>query len=86
MMPLSLLSRVELALVMAAQGLGQLGGALPAQLLRVEQGLSVLPVRVEQGLIPWLLMAHWRERGQYLNVPLNTASRRNLQTLQSELK
>lgn len=61
--PLSLLSRVELGVLMVPQGLPLLAAALPAQLLRVEQGLSVLGdvvllVRVEQGLTPWLATAH----------------------------
>lgn len=48
---------------MVPQGLPLLAAALPAQLLRVEQGLSVLGdvvllVRVEQGLTPWLATAH----------------------------
>lgn len=59
MMPLSLLSRVELGLGTAPQG-----GGRPTRLLRVEQGLSVpgevvLLVRVEQGLTPWLGAVHW---------------------------
>lgn len=60
MIPLSLLSRVELGLVMVPQGLERLRGGRLAVLLRVEHGLSVhgdavLLVRVEQGLMPWLV-------------------------------
>lgn len=55
--PLSLLSNVELGLLMVPQGLLLLAAILPAQLFRVEQGLSVLGdvvllVSVEQGLTP----------------------------------
>lgn len=66
MIPLSLLSRVELGLVMVPQGLERLRGGRLAVLLRVEHGLSVqgdavLLVRVEQGLIPWLVAEDcWR--------------------------
>lgn len=67
MIPLSLLSRVELGLVMVPQGLERLRGGRPAVLLRVEHGLSVqgdavLLVKVEQGLMPWLVAEDcWRE-------------------------
>lgn len=70
MIPLSLLSRVELGLVMVPQGLERLGGGRLAVLLRVEHGLSVhgdavLLVRVEQGLIPWLVAEDcWKELGK----------------------
>lgn len=69
MIPLSLLSRVELGLVMVPQGLERLRGGRLAVLLRVEHGLSVqgdavLLVRVEQGLIPWLVAEDcWKELG-----------------------
>jgi len=48
---------------MVPQGLPLLATALPTQLLRVEQGLSVLGdvvllVRVEQGLTPWPATVH----------------------------
>lgn len=68
MIPLSLLSRVELGVVMVVmvpQGLQWVRGGLPEVLLfRVEQGLSVqgdavLLVRVEQGLIPPLVTEHF---------------------------
>lgn len=64
MIPLSLLSSVELGVVMVPQGLQRLSGGRPEVLLRVEQGLSVqgdavLLVRVEQGLIPWLVTEHF---------------------------
>lgn len=54
--PLSLLSRVELGLLMVSQGL-LLAAVLLTQLFKVEQGLSVLGeavllVSVEQGLMP----------------------------------
>lgn len=57
MMPLSLLSSVELGLVMVPQGLERLRGGRLVVLLSVEHGLSVLGdavllVSVEQGLIP----------------------------------
>lgn len=60
--PLSLLSRVELGLLMVSQGL-LLAAVLLTQLFKVEQGLSVLGeavllVSVEQGLMPWLRAAH----------------------------
>lgn len=70
MIPLSLLSRVELGLVMVPQGLERLRGGRLAVLLRVEHGLSVqgdavLLVRVEQGLIPWLVAEDcWKELGE----------------------
>lgn len=70
MIPLSLLSRVELGLVMVPQGLERLRGGRLAVLLRVEHGLSVqgdavLLVRVEQGLIPWLVAEDcWKELGK----------------------
>lgn len=68
-MPLSLLSRVELGVLMVPQGLPLLAAALPAQLLRVEQGLSVLGevvllVSVEQGLTPRLGTAHCQGRAK----------------------
>lgn len=64
MMPLSLLSSVELGLVMVPQGLVRLRGGRLVVLLSVEHGLSVLGeavllVNVEQGLIPWLVTEHW---------------------------
>lgn len=67
MIPLSLLSSVELGLVMVPQGLEQLRGGRLVVLLRVEHGLSVLGdavllVSVEQGLIPWLVTEHWGEK------------------------
>lgn len=54
---------------MVPQGLPLLAAALPAQLLRVEHGLSVLGdvvllVRVEQGLTPWLATAHCRGKNK----------------------
>lgn len=57
MIPLSLLSKVELGLVIVPHGLRWLVGGWLALLFRVEQGLSVhadavLLVRVEQGLTP----------------------------------
>lgn len=57
MIPLSLLSKVELGLVIVPQGLRWLVGGWLALLFRVEQGLSVhadavLLVSVEQGLTP----------------------------------
>lgn len=60
--PLSLLSRVELGLLMVSQGL-LLAAVLLTQLFKVEQGLSVLGdavllVSVEQGLMPWLRAVH----------------------------
>lgn len=60
--PLSLLSRVELGLLMVSQGL-LLAAVLLTQLFRVEQGLSVLGeavllVSVEQGLMPRLSAVH----------------------------
>lgn len=63
MIPLSLLSSVELGLVMVPQGLERLSGGRLVVLLRVEHGLSVqgdavLLVSVEQGLIPWLVRSH----------------------------
>lgn len=63
MIPLSLLSSVELGLVMVPQGLEWLSGGRLVVLLRVEHGLSVqgdavLLVSVEQGLIPWLVRSH----------------------------
>ena len=66
MIPLSLLSRVELGLVMVPQGLERLRGGRLVVLLSVEHGLSVqgdavLLVSVEQGLIPWLVTEHWEE-------------------------
>lgn len=65
MIPLSLLSSVELRLVMVPQGLERLRGGRLAVLLSVEHGLSVLGdavllVSVEQGLMPWLVTEHWR--------------------------
>lgn len=67
MIPLSLLSSVELGLVMVPQGLERLRGGRLVVLLSVEHGLSVLGdavllVSVEQGLIPWLVTEHWGER------------------------
>lgn len=64
MIPLSLLSSVELGLVMVPQGLERLRGGRLVVLLSVEHGLSVLGdavllVSVEQGLIPWLVTEHW---------------------------
>lgn len=60
--PLSLLSRVELGLLIVSQGL-LLAAVLLTQLFKVEQGLSVLGeavllVSVEQGLMPWLRAVH----------------------------
>lgn len=67
MIPLSLLSSVELGLVMVPQGLERLRGGRLVVLLRVEHGLSVLGdavllVSVEQGLIPWLVAEDWRKQ------------------------
>lgn len=64
MIPLSLLSSVELGLVMVPQGLEWLSVGRLAVLLSVEHGLSVqgdavLLVSVEQGLIPWLVTEHF---------------------------
>lgn len=69
MIPLSLLSRVELGLVMVPQGLERLRGGRLAVLLRVEHGLSVqgdavLLVRVEQGLMPWLVAEDCRREAK----------------------
>lgn len=69
MIPLSLLSRVELGLVMVPQGLQRLRGGRLAVLLRVEHGLSVqgdavLLVRVEHGLMPWLVADDCRREAQ----------------------
>lgn len=55
--PLSLLSRVELGLLMVPLGLALFAAVLLMQLFSVEQGLAVLGeavlfVSVEQGLIP----------------------------------
>lgn len=66
MIPLSLLSSVELGLVMVPQGLERLSGGRLAVLFRVEHGLSVLGdavllVSVEQGLMPWLVREHCGE-------------------------
>lgn len=66
--PLSLLSRVELGLLMVSQGL-LLAAVLLTQLFKVEQGLSVLGeavllVRVEQGLMPWLRAVHCKTNGR----------------------
>lgn len=66
--PLSLLSRVELGLLMVSQGL-LLAAVLLTQLFKVEQGLSVLGeavllVRVEQGLMPWLRAVHCKMNGR----------------------
>lgn len=63
MIPLSLLSSVELGLVMVPHGLARLSGGRLAVLLSVEHGLSVqgdavLLVSVEQGLIPWFGTGH----------------------------
>lgn len=76
MMPLSLLSSVELGLVMVPQGLERLRGGRLAVLLSVEHGLSVLGdavllVSVEQGLIPWLITEHWGEerKQKWVKVP-----------------
>lgn len=68
MIPLSLLSSVELGLVMVPQGLERLRGGRLVVLLSVEHGLSVLGdavllVSVEQGLIPWLVAEHYGHRG-----------------------
>lgn len=65
--PLSLLSRVELGLLTVSQGL-LLAAVLLTQLFKVEQGLSVLGeavllVRVEQGLMPWLRAVHCKMSG-----------------------
>lgn len=64
MIPLSLLSSVELGLVMVPQGLERLSGGRLVVLFRVEHGLSVLGdavllVSVEQGLMPWLVREHF---------------------------
>lgn len=61
--PLSLLSSVELGLVIVPQGLVRLRGGRLVVLLSVEHGLSVLGdavllVRVEHGLMPWLAAEH----------------------------
>lgn len=70
MIPLSLLSSVELGLVMVPQGLERLRGGRLVVLLRVEHGLSVLGdavllVSVEQGLIPWLVAEDWgKQKGK----------------------
>lgn len=66
MIPLSLLSSVELGLVMVPQGLERLSGGRLVVLFRVEHGLSVLGdavllVSVEQGLMPWLVREHCGE-------------------------
>lgn len=66
--PLSLLSRVELGLLMVSQGL-LLAAVLLTQLFKVEQGLSVLGdavllVSVEQGLMPWLRAVHCKMNGR----------------------
>lgn len=63
MIPLSLLSRVELGLVIVPQGLVRLRTGRLLVLLSVEHGLSVLGdavllVRVEHGLMPWLAAEH----------------------------
>lgn len=63
MIPLSLLSSVELGLVIVPQGLVRLRGGRLVVLLRVEHGLSVLGdavllVSVEHGLMPWLAAEH----------------------------
>lgn len=67
MIPLSLLSSVELGLVIVPQGLLRLRMGRLVVLLSVEHGLSVLGdavllVRVEHGLMPWLAAEHWRKR------------------------
>lgn len=66
MMPLSLLSRVELGLVMVPHGLRWATSGRLLLPFKVEQGLSVhgdavLLVRVEHGLILWFT-GHCRER------------------------
>lgn len=66
--PLSLLSRVELGLLMVSQGL-LLAAVLLTQLFKVEQGLSVLGdavllVSVEHGLMPWLRAVHCKTNGR----------------------
>lgn len=63
MIPLSLLSSVELGLVIVPQGLVRLRGGRLVVLLSVEHGLSVLGdavllVSVEHGLMPWLAAEH----------------------------
>lgn len=84
MIPLSLLSRVELGLVMVPQGLERLRGGRLAVLLRVEHGLSVqgdavLLVRVEQGLIPWLVAEDcWRGGKKELKKEKGSGHSRNV--------
>lgn len=63
MIPLSLLSSVELGLVIVPQGLVRLSAGRLVVLLSVEHGLSVLGdavllVSVEHGLMPWLGAEH----------------------------
>lgn len=74
--PLSLLSRVELGLLTVSQGL-LLAAVLLTQLFKVEQGLSVLGeavllVSVEQGLMPWLRAVRCKANGRRVSMASHT--------------